>query len=76
MSVGEETKTVDEYFSFEREDDQHDQESKPMIEEDAEQIKHVNWFVRKYYPWLALMAGFIYGTQAFVQRFMLDKNVQ
>ena len=75
-SVNEETKIVDNDYSFERGNDLHEQESKAAIEEDAESIKHVNWFVRKYYPWLALTAGFIYGTQAFIQSFMLNQNAQ
>lgn len=72
--VGEETKIIDdEGCSL---DHAQDQEGLPVSEEGADPIKHVNWFVRKYYPWLALTAGFIYGTQAFIQSYLLDENAQ
>ena len=75
MSVGEETKILDDNgSSFQIGDHADDQEGLTISEEDVESVKHVNWFVRKYYPWLALTAGFIYGTQAFVQSFLLDEN--
>ena len=74
-SVGEETKIIDDDgCSFVHAQDH--QEGQPGSEEGAEPIKHVNWFVRKYYPWLALTAGFIYGTQAFIQSYLLDENAQ
>jgi hypothetical protein len=41
-SVGEETNTLGDGGSFQREDDVHDQEAQPICEEGAESIKHVN----------------------------------
>jgi hypothetical protein len=33
---------------------------------DFSSARKVNNFVRKYYPWLAISAGIIYGSQVFI----------
>ena len=35
-------------------------------------VRKVNYFVRKYYPWLAISAGIIYGSQVFIQKILLE----
>lgn len=49
-----------------------DVSSDAPLSEQASSVRKVNQFVRKYYPWLAISAGIIYGSQVFIQKILLE----
>jgi len=49
-----------------------DVNSDMSLSQEISSVRKVNYFVRKYYPWLAISAGIIYGSQVFIQKILLE----
>ncbi len=49
-----------------------DVNSDMSLSQEISSVRKVNHFVRKYYPWLAISAGIIYGSQVFIQKILLE----
>ena len=49
-----------------------DENSDIPLTQEVSSVRKVNNFVRKHYPWLAISAGIIYGSQVFIQKILLE----